>query len=234
VTTPRTTLLSETRLSTQQVWYVAYGSNMNLHRFNYYLEGGRPPAGLLTYPGCRDASQPQDSRPLNVPGQLYFALEALAWTGGMAFYDPDAGGETAARGYLITASQFSDILAQEMCLEPDADLELREVLTSGRAAFGPGCYQTVVCLDLLDGYPLLTMTAPWRMSEVEHEKPSAIYLRYIASGLVETHGWEIERVAAYLSSRPGAVGYWSPEEVVELIGDLDQLPVHSPPESIAT
>ena len=33
--------------------------------------------------------------------------------GGMAFYDPAGRGSTAARAYLITHEQFSDIAAQE-------------------------------------------------------------------------------------------------------------------------
>ncbi len=41
----------------QQVWYVAYGSNLSLERFTAYLQGGRPAGGARKYPGCRD---PQD------------------------------------------------------------------------------------------------------------------------------------------------------------------------------
>ncbi|WP_377270791.1 histone deacetylase [Peterkaempfera sp. SMS 1(5)a] len=209
------------------VWYAAYGSNMHLQRLLYYLAGGRPPDGARTYPGCRDPRRPGRMLPVVLPGRLYFALESGAWTGGMGFYDPGDPGEMPARAYLLTAGQFSDLVAQEMYRMPGADLDLAQVSATGRAQLGPGRYETLVCPGLLDGYPVLTFTAPWRSGEVEWRPPAAAYLRYLASGLVEAHGWPVGRVARYLSSRPGAAGCWRPEEVAALIADLD-LPVGRP------
>ena len=40
------------------VWYVSYGSNMSAARFACYVEGGRPPGGTRTNPGCRDRTPP--------------------------------------------------------------------------------------------------------------------------------------------------------------------------------
>ncbi|WFE38389.1 histone deacetylase [Micromonospora sp. WMMD998] len=202
------------------IWYVCYGSNMSLGRLNYYLLGGRPPAGALTYPGCRDKTPPSESRALRLPGTIYFALEALAWTGGMAFYDHGCPGDTPARGYHLTVSQFSDILAQEMNLEPGDDVDLTDVLDQGRLTLGPGCYQTLLHLGDIDGVPAFTFTSPWCSDEVEHRKPAAIYLRHLAAGLVEAHGWGVAEVATYLGSRPGAAGYWSPDELLTLFADL--------------
>lgn len=42
----------------------------------------------------------------------------------MAFYDPEAPGEVAARAYLITAEQFVDVLAQETLRLPGMALDL--------------------------------------------------------------------------------------------------------------
>lgn len=211
---------AETAERTGHVWYVCYGSNMSLKRLNYYLVGGQPPSGALTYPGCRDKRLPERSLPVTLPGRVYFALEALAWTGGMAFYDPDDQGETPARAYLLTLSQFSDIMAQEMCFEPGADLDLTDVLSQGRVVLGPGYYQTLLHLGEMDGYPSFTFTAPWRSSEVELRSPSATYLRHLAAGLAETHGWPTDRIAEYLSSRPGAAGNWSPAQLVAALEEV--------------
>ncbi len=202
---------------TDHVWYAAYGSNMHLDRLTCYLSGGRPPGGARTYPGCRNPARPERDLAVVLPGQLYFAFESLVWTGGMGFYDPSAPGETPARAYLVTAEQFSDIAAQEMHREPGADLDLTVVLATGREQLGPGRYETLVCAGQLDGYPVLTFTAPWRSTDAPLNAPSAAYLRNFASGLAQAHGWKLAQVADYLSSRPGAAGTWSAEAVAQAV-----------------
>jgi len=154
-----------------------------------------------------------------LPGELYFALESPVWTGGVAFYDPGGPGRTAARAHLVTAQQFSDIAAQEMHREPGEgpDLDLAEVLASGRAQMGPGRYETLVCPGLLDEHPVLTFTAPWRRDGVDGNPPAPGYLRQLASGLAESHGWPDDRIAAYLATRPGAAGHWSAGAVAALL-----------------
>lgn len=196
------------------VWYAAYGSNMHRDRLSYYIQGGRPPGGARTYPGCRDRRLPETAIPVMLPGQLYFALESMAWTGGMGFYDPEDLGEMPARAYLVSSQQFSDIAAQEMYQDPGGDVDLTQVLAHGRAKLGPGRYETLVCPGLIDGLPVLTFTAPWRRSEAELNRPAAAYLRNFASGLAEAHGWTPKETAIYLSARPGAAGHWSSAEIV--------------------
>lgn len=201
----------------QRLWYAAFGSNMHLARFSCYLAGGRPAGGARTYPGCRDPRPPERSVPVVLPGGLYFALESLVWTGGMAFYDPLVPGETPARAYLVTPSQFADIAAQEMRRMPGADLDLAEALVTGRARIGPGRYETLVHVGSLDRRPVLTFTAPWGRDDVEWAEPAAAYLRHLASGLAEAHGWSAERIAGYLAGRPGAAGRWTARTVAALI-----------------
>jgi hypothetical protein len=206
-------------LSTEpKIWYAAFGSNMHLARFACYIAGGRPAGGARRYPGCRDRRLPERSVPVALPGSLYFALESLVWSGGMAFYDPFGGGRTAARAYLVTPSQFSDIAAQEMRRLPRADLDLNEVLTRGRAQMGTGRYETLVHVGTLEGRPVLTFTAPWGRDDVEWRPPAPAYLRHLASGLAETHGWSGERIAEYLAGRPGAAGWWTAKAITALIG----------------
>lgn len=201
----------------RQVWYAAFGSNMHLSRLSCYLRGGRPSGGLQAQPGCRDPRPPERALPVMLPGELYFALESPVWTGGSAFYDPAGQGRTAARAWLVTAGQFSDIAAQEMRREPGTDLDLHEVLTSGRDEIGPGRYETLVCAGLIDDRPVLTFTAPWGREDVRGNPPAAAYLEHLASGLAESHGWSYDRIAEYLATRAGAEGHWSSEDVAGLL-----------------
>ncbi|MFI2472181.1 histone deacetylase [Nocardia xishanensis] len=207
------------------VWYAAYGSNMHIRRLYCYLEGGRPEGGAIELPGCRDRSGPRESRPIVLPGLLYFATESLTWTGGRAFYAPDAAGETAARAYLLTAAQFSDIVAQEMYRPPGEELDLTAALADGRTALGPGRYETLIRAGTLDGHPVLTCTAPWRHTDLPGNPPAPAYLRHLAAGITESHGWPLPRTAAYLATRPGADLHWTPTAVANLLRTTDPPPL---------
>ena len=207
-------LTAERAALSERVWYAAYGSNMHAGRLAYYLAGGRPPGGARTYPGCRDPRPPERAVPVELPGQLYFALESRVWTGGMGFWDPLDPGRMPARAYLVTVSQFADIAAQEMHRDPAADLDLGAVLATGRAVLGAGRYETLVCPGLLDGSPVLSFTAGCRSADARLNPPSAGYLHELCSGLRESHGWGLERAAEYLAARPGAVGAWTASAVV--------------------
>lgn len=200
------------------VWYIAYGSNMRSARLRYYLTGGKPPNGAKTFPGCRDRRAPGRSIPVELRGKVYFALESAVWTGGRAFFDPDAAGTAWARGHLITIGQFSDILAQEMYRVPGDDLKFDDWLGRGRTQVGPGRYETIVCVGSLDGYPALTFTAPWPIEEITPNKPAAAYLENIAAGLLEAGAWNTNQIAAYLAGCPGAAGVWEQDEIVAMVG----------------
>ncbi|MBC6461794.1 histone deacetylase [Actinomadura sp. HBU206391] len=207
------------------MWYVAYGSNLDAGRFACYLTGGRPPGAARDYGGCRDRLPPRADRPVLLPGGIYFALTSRVWGGGMAFYDPDLPGETAARAYLLSRSQFADVLAQEMHREVGTDLDLSEVLATGRQRVGAGRYETIVKVGEAGGRPMLSFTAPHGAARAELNAPSVAYLSVLGRGLRESHGWSAERTAAYLSTRPGASGRWSAGTVAAL---LTGSPVPSP------
>ena len=186
-----------------EVWYVSYGSNMAFERLVCYIEGGCPPGGVRTNPGARDPNLPSRSIPVELPGALYFAGESQQWGGGVAFYDHDATGPTAARGYLVTAAQFADIAAQEMHRVPDPDDPLEEVLieglTDGRHVAGPGHYETLIEVGEYDGMPMLTFTAPHGLDRVRHTKPSPAYLEMLTVGLRQGHGWSAEEADDYFA-----------------------------------
>lgn len=199
------------------VWYVSYGSNMSAERFHYYIRGGRPPGAAHACPGARDRTLPRADEAVWLPGGVYFATESQLWGGGRAFYDPAIPGKAAARAYLITSRQFSDVAAQEMYREPGADLDLAEVVTAGRLQVGPGRYETLVHVGQKGQAPLLTFTAPWGVGDVRSLSPSGRYLRMLARGLRDAHGWDAEKAATYLAGLPGARGTWTPEQITCLI-----------------
>ena len=199
----------------QRLWYVAYGTNLSRARFQVYLRGGRPSGGARDYPGSRNSLAPEGDFPLVLRGGLRFVGVSSVWGGGLAVYDPRAAGEVAARAYLITAEQFVDVLAQEMRLQPGIDLDLAPVHDTSWHSYGPGCYQTVAALGSRDGLPMLTFTC----ADVDGRPanpPTEAYLRTMAHGLRECHGWTGARISRYLAQFPGAAGAWSPESISAL------------------
>lgn len=196
------------------VWYVSYGSNMHTDRLGCYITGGRPAGAARTYPGCRDRTPPRRSRGTLLTGGIYFATHSPVWDGGRALYDPHLPGTAAARAWLVTPGQFADIAAQEMYRDPDGDLDLAEVLHTGRAVLGPGRYETLLHAGDVDGYPQLTFTAGHRVGDVDPVAPSAAYLRMLAGGLEQAHGWTLTQAADYLAGLPGAAPHWNPETIV--------------------
>jgi hypothetical protein len=201
------------------VWYVAYGSNLAARRFACYLSGGRPTGGARDYAGCRDTRSPRRTLALEVDGGLVFAGRSTVWGGGMAFYDPFASGRAACRAYLVTADQFADVVAQEMRRPAGGEFArtLAQALPGVKTmqVMGPGCYETVIRLGEQDGAPLLTVTVD-ASKRPPLAAPSLSYVRWVAAGLREAHGWSPAQVEAYLTSAPGARGAWTPERVAEI------------------
>jgi hypothetical protein len=206
-----------------RVWYVPYGSNLSLARFRCYLAGGRPDGGARLYDGCRDTAEPEAVRPVELRGRIYFAGRSRVWGGGMAFYDPDANGTVAARAYLLTAGQLSDVIAQESWRAVGTDLDL--------AGLGPGewlpvetaHYRRVLHTGTLDGAAMFTLTSATHAEE-DWAAPAAAYLRTIGTGLREAHGWGAERAGRYLAAAPGARGMWTGEQVAAELSPPGQAP----------
>ncbi len=203
----------------EHIWYAAYGSNLSRSRFVHYLSGGRPPGATRTYAGARDPSAPLGDLPLTLDGQVYFAWESPTWGGGIAFYDLEAGGTAAGRAYLVTVEQFSDVASQEMRQPVGPSLPLSDLFLESRTAvLGPGRYETLHVVGEIDAVPVVTFTASWAHREVELNAPVAAYLRTIATGLAESHGWGPDEVCDYLSARPGITPAWSRETLAAALG----------------
>jgi membrane protein DedA with SNARE-associated domain len=176
-------------MSQTYVWYVSYGSNMARDRLSCYLQGGRPPGAMVTYPGARDGTLPRAEAGIELPGTTYFAGESKVWGGGMAFYDHSVPGPTPAKAYLITAEQFADVAAQEMHRPPEPDSPLERLVfdlpTGSSHSLGPGGYETLLVLDDIDGVPMVTFTAAHGSSDVEHTQPQEPYLAMLRTGTAE-------------------------------------------------
>ncbi|QCV95518.1 histone deacetylase [Acidipropionibacterium acidipropionici] len=190
-------------MASELVWYVSYGSNMNAARLACYLEGGRPPGARVGYVGARDHTPPRDDMAVMLPGCLYFGTVSRVWGGGIAFYDHDADGPTAARAYLITAEQFVDVAAQEMHRLPAAGDPLEKIVLDGvpegRYQAGPGIYETLLRVGERDGFPMLTFTAPTRSTDVAFNQPVPAYLDMLGAGLLQAHGWDAARCRQYFA-----------------------------------
>jgi hypothetical protein len=201
------------RLATDDpVWYVAYGSNMSAARFGCYISGGRPRGARRTYRGCRDQSPPRRDIGIHLAGGLTFAGESRVWGGGMAFYHPHLDGELAARAYLLTFGQLSDVVAQEARRPVGSNLELGGGVER-RWAVSSHVYESLLQLDDRDGLPMFTITS---LQNLEHTPPSARYLRTMLDGLGEAFGWTADRRAHYLLRAPGVTPTWSASRLVEL------------------
>lgn len=204
----------------ERIWYVAYGSNLAFERFTCYLSGGRPRGGARTYPGCRDRTAPARTEGVLVPGGLVFAGASKVWGGGSAFYNPSAEGEMAGRAYLLTPEQLGDVAAQEMWRDPGGPfaLELTALLpdVAELHTMGPGRYETVARLGSFEDIPMYTVTHG-TVADLDPVAPTASYLRWIATGLVEAHGWSKERVVEYLHNAPGVQLGWTPGALLSVL-----------------
>lgn len=203
------------------VWYVAYGSNMNAARFACYISGGRPRGGSRTYLGCRDQSPPRRDVGIHLGGGITFAGSSTVWGGGIAFYDPHADGQVAARAYLLTFGQLSDVVAQEARRPVGSDLVLSDAVDR-RLSVPSRVYETVLRLDDRDALPMFTITS---LQDLEPTAPSAHYLRTMLGGLGEAFGWSADERVRYLLPTPGVTPAWTASRLVALCDGQPRAPI---------
>jgi hypothetical protein len=198
------------------VWYVAYGSNMNAARFGCYLSGGRPRGARRTYLGCRDQSPPVRDVGIRLAGGLTFAGSSTVWGGGIAFFDPRADGELAARAYLLTFGQLSDVVAQETRRPVGSDLALGSGVDR-RWALPSAAYETLLHVGERDGLPMFTITS---LQNLAPAPPSTAYVRTMLDGLGETFGWTADEQVQYLLRAPGVTPTWAAGGLLELCAPI--------------
>lgn len=145
------------------VWYACYGSNLLRERFMHYIQGGICRFNNKDYIACRDLSEPLDSRPYDLPYELYFGNSSASWgNNGVAFLDLQKPAKTKGRIYLITEEQFDHLWEQE--------------------CDSPVWYNQKVSLGERDGIEIVTITNSGHRPE---NKPSEAYLAVMATGLKE-------------------------------------------------
>lgn len=171
-----------------RVWYAAYGSNLLRARFLTYLLGGRPDGSARTYPPSDHPRHPVDEMALVLPGSARFAREAASWGGGgVAFWDPDSGAGTAARGWLIDSDQFAELLHLE---NGGADRRRptvpAELWRRGVCVVGPGWYPRLLVVGLVAGDPVVTFTSAVEDDRLPASAPGHAYADVVARGLAET------------------------------------------------
>ncbi len=134
----------------------------------------------------------------------------------MAFYDPHADGEMAARAYLLTSGQLSDVVAQEVRRPVGSYLALgdeRPTACERRWPVPSDVYDTVLHVGDRAGVPMLTITCSRKL---EPAPPSASYLRTMLDGLAEAFGGTAEERANYLLAAPGVRPAWTASQLVDL------------------
>ena len=130
----------------------------------------------------------------------------------MAFYDPHADGELAARAYMLTFGQLSDVVAQEARRPVGDDLALRAGVDR-RWPVPSGVYETLLHVADRDGLPMFTITS---LQNLEPTAPSAAYLSTMLEGLGEAFGWTPQAQAQYLLRARGVAPTWTADDLVEL------------------
>ena len=86
----------------EEVWYVAYGSNISYDRFIQYIND------------CTDKTLPAENKPYILPYNIYFAYKSSRWNRkGVVFLDETKPGMAYGRAYKIKMSQFLEIRRNE-------------------------------------------------------------------------------------------------------------------------
>ena len=148
------------------VWYLSYGSNININRFMYYINGGLCEYNNRNHMGCNDKSKPIRIKSIIIDYEMYFAKSSSSWgKGGVCFIktEPKKNIKTYARMFLITYEQFLDIWEQE----------------------GKVWYDKKIEMGTLDNYKIYTFTSSKEI--FPKKKPSDIYKEVIIEGLKEAY-----------------------------------------------
>jgi hypothetical protein len=185
---------------------------MHAARFACYISGGRPRGTRRIYSGCRDPSPPRRDVGVLLDGGLTFAGRSTVWGAGVAFYHPHADGQVAARAYLLTFGQLSDVVAQEVRRPVGSDL-LQGDIVDRQWSVRSRIYETVLHVGDREGLPMFTVTS---LQNLEPAAPSANYVRTMFDGLTEAFGWTADEGVHYLLGAPGVTLGWTADQLVAL------------------
>lgn len=205
-------------LKGMNVWYVSYGSNINLERFMCYINGTKPEGSNKKEKGCRDKTPPKAINSVVLPYQLYFSKERSKWgEGGVAFinYIEDFRCSTLGRMYLITDQQFCDVVAQENNTK-EMLIDLQKVINHKYSIINDGWYGRILFLGYKDGAPMFTFTNNQLYKNITINKPHSSYLKTITKGLLEI-GLGLDEIIDYFLKQPGIREYFTKEKLFKYI-----------------
>lgn len=202
-----------------KIWYACYGSNLREERFMCYISGGTPAGAHKNFTGCADKTAPEASAGFVMNREMYFAKESETWDGGgICFLKPEEKPEveTLGRRYLISHSQFTDLVRQELKFEGKLTIDLNELVKTGYYDCMPdGRYGLLLHLGDIDGIPVVTFTSEVFLEE-EINAPSEAYLSTIIRGLDEIYDLSEQQIEDYLKTKNGIRDH-------EIQGELPQL-----------
>ena len=209
--------MRETEMSVAMVWYAAYGSNVDRRRFITYLTGGPVPGTDDAQAGALDAAPPRRDEAYRFNRSIRFAHHSPRWNGATAVLDHATGSEGAlGRRYLITESQFADVVAQEN-RRPSAELPLSELVVGEVHPITTKSYDGLLLLETDEGIPIVTFTSPTDPTELDPAPPSSAYLGTLARGILDAHRLSGKEIACRLHDAPGVTPTWSMSEIEALV-----------------
>jgi hypothetical protein len=214
----------KTMMSERYVWYASYGSNLSKDRFLCYIKGGRAQGSSEVEEGCRNAADPLQDRPVQIPHPLYFSKTAAKWDhGGVAFLDAERrDSRTLGRMYLITQEQFVDVVKQENSLDKLPSIDFDSVIQhpQGVVLLKDKWYGRILYVGEEEGFPIFTFTSPEPFQASHATRPAESYLRMLILGYKETYEMNPEQIADYLISKPGVFEHYSFDELIQLTRDI--------------
>ena len=204
-------------MSEALVWYAAYGSNVDRRRFVTYLSGGPVPGTGDVQAGALDTAPPRRVEPYRFSQSIRFAHHSRRWNGATAVLHHTANSVGAlGRRYLITESQFADVVAQEN-RRPAVDLPLSELAVNEVHPITDRSYDGLLLLETDDGIPIVTFTSPTEPTELDPAPPSPAYLGTMARGIVDAHRLSAREIASHLHHAPGVAPTWSISDIEALV-----------------
>jgi len=203
--------------NSRPVWYAAYGSNCSRTRLLAYLTGSRAPASTVVETGATDTTPPSESAACELPYRVRFAGESRKWGGGFARLGHEkTSPPSLGRRYLITWSQFDDLVAQES-RRPSLPLPIADLEPGVHHLVGEGGYDNLLALNPVNGVPVVTFTAPTPPENLQPAAPSPAYLGTIVRGLAEVHSLSAAEIAERLLLSPGIAPVWGLDAITALL-----------------
>lgn len=185
----------------QEVWYVAYGSNLLTARMLAYLEGSTEESLWGKHRGAKDPTFPRDDRRVEIPLPIRFGGYSQRWDGGVAWCPHKIISEekiaAVGRAWRVTRGQLADIVAQENRKEtkevslPNGFPEPGEAVKTNN-----GLIDLLISLDPIIGIPALTLGSS---NPPPPGPPSPSYRAVLTAGMSEM-GLTSAEIMHYLSA----------------------------------